>query len=123
MTLSMLMGLSHTPTIIRIQEWVKKHKVSILFDSGATHSFVDPKIVKQFGLTIKRLHKVMKVKVANGQLMPCIYICPEFSWTMGDKFFTFNMVLLKAGGSDIILGMDWVDSVTPIMLHTRPRSI
>lgn len=97
--------------------------MSILIDNGATHSFVDPKIVKQFELTIEPLHKVMKVRVANRQLMPCSYNCPEFTWTMGAESFTFNMVLLKVGRSDIILGMDWVDFVRPIILHTRPRSI
>ncbi|KAH0729581.1 hypothetical protein KY289_000769 [Solanum tuberosum] len=33
------------------------------------------------------------------------------------------MKLMKVGGCDMILGMDWIDMVTPITLHTRPHSI
>ncbi|XP_070002968.1 uncharacterized protein [Nicotiana sylvestris] len=31
--------------------------------------------------------------------------------------------LLKVGGCDIVLGMDWVDNVAPIVLHTKPLSV
>lgn len=35
----------------------------------------------------------------------------------------WDLNVLGVGGSDIVLGMDWLDSVTPILLHTCPRSI
>lgn len=42
---------------------------------------------------------------------------------MNGEAFTFDMSVLRARGSDIILGMDWVKLVVPIMLYTRPLSI
>ncbi|KAF3678379.1 RNA-directed DNA polymerase -like protein [Capsicum annuum] len=30
---------------------------------------------------------------------------------------------MKVGGYDMILGMDWIDMIAPVILHTRPHSI
>lgn len=31
--------------------------------------------------------------------------------------------MLRLGGCDVVLGMDWIDMYAPIELHTRPLSI
>ncbi|OIT27354.1 putative mitochondrial protein, partial [Nicotiana attenuata] len=88
-TLNAIMGRSKAPSTIRITGWVKGQNVVVLLDSGSTHSFVDPMIVKS---------------------------------SSGGKFI-FDIELLKVGGCDIVLGMDWVDTVAPIVLHTKPLSV
>lgn len=50
----------------------------------------------------------MKVKVANNQFM---------------MEFTFDLRLLEIGGCDVVLGMDWIDSVVPVVLNTRTLAI
>ncbi|OIT36196.1 putative mitochondrial protein, partial [Nicotiana attenuata] len=37
--------------------------------------------------------------------------------------FVFDLRLLKVGGCDIVFGMDWIDTVTPFLLSTRPLGI
>lgn len=42
---------------------------------------------------------------------------------MQNEEFVFDLRLIKVGGCDIMLGMDWIDTVTPILLSTRPLGI
>ncbi|XP_019246534.1 PREDICTED: uncharacterized protein LOC109226195 [Nicotiana attenuata] len=122
-TLNVMLGHGDSPTTIRIVGWVKGLKVSVLIDSGATHSFVDPQVAKKWAGNVQELAKPMMVRVANGQLLPNKQVCKNFHWEMQQLPFHFDLRILKAGGCDIILGMDWIDSVTPILLHTKPKSI
>lgn len=42
---------------------------------------------------------------------------------MNEELFEFDLRVLNAGGSDIILGMDWVNTIVAVVLHTRPHNI
>lgn len=42
---------------------------------------------------------------------------------MQGEGFEFEFRMLKIGGCDLILGMDWIDLVAPVVLHTRLHSI
>ncbi|XP_019238918.1 PREDICTED: uncharacterized protein LOC109218971 [Nicotiana attenuata] len=118
-----MLGQNGSSTAIRIEGRIRKFPVMVLIDSGATHSFVDPRVIKQLRLNMVPTDRIMNVKVANGQIMKCNQRCSKFSWTMNGEAFVWDLNVLGAGGSDIVLGMDWLDSVTPVLLHTHPRSI
>lgn len=79
--------------------------ITILVDSGATHSFVDPKIVKQVRLEIQE-HSVLEVSVANGERMYCNQVCRKLRWFMQGHQFEYDLRVLKLGGCDMILGGD-----------------
>ncbi|OIT36599.1 hypothetical protein A4A49_06470 [Nicotiana attenuata] len=55
--------------------------------------------------------------------MRCDKESPLFNCQMQDKLFTFKIMLLKVGGCDMVLGMDWIDIAVPVILHTRPHSL
>lgn len=42
---------------------------------------------------------------------------------MQKEHLDFTLRLLMVEGCDLILGMDWIDMVAPIILHTRPLSL
>lgn len=43
---------------------------------------------------------------------------------MGDNHqFLFDLCWLRVKGCDIVLGIDWIDSVTLILLNTNPHSV
>ncbi|XP_075077224.1 uncharacterized protein LOC142163967 [Nicotiana tabacum] len=65
----------------------------------------------------------MKVVVANGQVMYSDTICLNFQWTMQGELFSFHMRLLKVGGCDLVLGMDWIDQVAKILINTKPNRV
>lgn len=109
--------------MIKIAGLAKKQSVVVLIDTGSTHNFVDLKLVKQLMLKTEPMTRPIRVKEANEQFMRYNLICPIFKWKMNNEIFSFDLRVLNARVADIILGMDWIDTMSPIVLHTRPYSI
>ncbi|KAL2491374.1 Uncharacterized protein Adt_27002 [Abeliophyllum distichum] len=110
-SISALLGTMKHKTI-RIPGVVKGSKISILIDSGSTHSFIDERLVK--GLKLKTDNeKNMLVTVANGQQLNSISICQSLVWQMQGLEFQFKLKALKLWGSDIVLGVDWLSQFGP----------
>lgn len=65
----------------------------------------------------------MRIRVANGKYGRATHTCKVFNWKMHKLEFNFELRLCKVGGCDIALEIDWIDSVTPIVIYTRPPSI
>lgn len=63
------------------------------------------------------------LRVANGHELFCSHFSPSFIWEMGNNQFHFDLKWLQVKGCDIVLGMDWINSVAPLILHTKPHSI
>jgi len=50
-------------------------------------------------------------------------VCQGLKWQIHNDNFVKDFRLLRLGGCDMVLGMDWVDQFAPIQLHTRPLGI
>ncbi|XP_019170443.1 PREDICTED: uncharacterized protein LOC109166012 [Ipomoea nil] len=107
---------------IKLLGLIGKQVVIILVDSGSTHSFVDPKVLDQKGIVAEKTEN-LKVTVANGESMGCDSVCKGLEWQVQKEQFKKDLRVLKLGGCDIVLGMDWIDTYAPIQLHTRPPGI
>lgn len=42
---------------------------------------------------------------------------------MQGEVFGFDIRLMKVGGCDLVLGIDWIDVIAPMVINTRPYSI
>ncbi|XP_059292482.1 uncharacterized protein LOC132045931 [Lycium ferocissimum] len=125
-SINVILGLSNTSSphkTIKIMGFVKKIPIIVLIDTGSTHSFVDPIMLKKLNKQAQFLSKTMKIVVANGQILTCDKICTGFNWKMQEEGFIFDIRVLKIGGCDMVLGMDWIDMIAPIILNTRPFSL
>ncbi|KAL2506908.1 Uncharacterized protein Adt_22529 [Abeliophyllum distichum] len=69
-SLDTLMG-SMKHKMIRIPGRIKGNQISILIDSGSTHSLIDERLVKSLGYTCD-LSKPLEVTVANGQMLEVV---------------------------------------------------
>jgi hypothetical protein len=81
--------------------------VIILFDSGATHSFISNKCGSRVGLNSFQakgsyMISTPRGKIESNQLTRYVPI------QMGSMMMKTNLVLLPLEGMDIILGMDWM---------------
>jgi hypothetical protein len=81
--------------------------VIILFDSGATHSFISDKCVARVGLDSCQTKGSYMIstpgeKINSNQLIRYVPI------QLGSKVIKTDLVLLSLEGMDIILGMDWM---------------
>jgi hypothetical protein len=81
--------------------------VIILFDSGATHSFISDQCGARVGLDSCQAKGSYMIstpggKIGSNQLIRYVLI------QLGSKVIKTNLVLLLLEGMDIILGMDWM---------------
>ncbi|KAJ4765914.1 polyprotein [Rhynchospora pubera] len=96
--------------------------VIALVDSGSTHSFVNPKIVKQSGYS-PTLTKPMEITVANRGKMYYEQKCDDMLWVMCGQEFQFDLKVMEIGSYDLLLGGDWIKKEGPILLDVGAPSI
>jgi hypothetical protein len=91
------------------------HPVTVLFDSGALHSFISSSFVVKHHLPITIMKQTMLVSSPEGE-MRTKHICPAISITIRGVDFLENLIVLDSKGIDIILGMDWLRKYDGVIL-------
>ena len=82
-------------------------KASVLFDSGATGSFISSKFVEKAKIPSEnRTHPIVVTSPLGEN--KCDLICKGVILTIKGRQFTVNPTILPSKGVDIILGMDWL---------------
>jgi hypothetical protein len=84
------------------------HPTTVLFNSGASHSFTSSFVVKH-NLPIAKMKHTMLVSSPRGE-MRTKFICSAISICIKGVDFPSNLILLDSKGIDIILGMDWLSN-------------
>jgi hypothetical protein len=77
----------------------------VLFDSGASHSFISTAYVEKHNLPIALLRCQMIVGSPGGD-MPARQLCPKVKLKIRGVDFVANLIVLESKGIDVILGMD-----------------
>ena len=80
---------------------------TVLFDSGATHSFVTERFVTKGGLVVTQMSRDMLVQIPGSQTRAKM-TCKETPIEILGKNFPANLVILGTQGIDVILGMNWL---------------
>ncbi|XP_019225505.1 PREDICTED: uncharacterized protein LOC109207079 [Nicotiana attenuata] len=106
---------TEVPNTIKLRGESKKNSMSILLDSGSTHSFLDMETAKEMGCAIKETSP-MRVTVANGNHVMSYHTCPTFKWKIQGVEFEDSVRLIRLGGNEMILGGDWMKKHNPILL-------
>jgi predicted aspartyl protease len=83
------------------------HPVIILFDFGASHSFISSKFVAKHNLAITILKYTLIVSLPGGE-MKTKHICLAISIAIGGVDFLLHLIIIDPKSIDIILGMDWL---------------
>jgi hypothetical protein len=86
---------------------IRDHPVKILFDSGATHSFISESLVGKLGLHSCHTKESFVVATAGGRI-PSNTLTKAVPLQFGSKTFLTNLIHLGLGGLDVILGMNWL---------------
>jgi hypothetical protein len=81
--------------------------VVVLFDSGASHSFMSATYVGKHILPLALLKCQMIVSYPGGD-MPARQLCPKVNLKIRGVDFIANHIVLESKGIDVILGMDWL---------------
>ncbi|KAL4348542.1 hypothetical protein GQ457_17G027610 [Hibiscus cannabinus] len=93
---------------------IKGRFLSILVDSGSTHSFVNPGWAKEGTKVIPTSPLV--ITVANGEKLYSKAKSRQLMWKMHGHTFEHDFRVLSMGGSDMVLGVDWMRRYSPISM-------
>jgi hypothetical protein len=94
------------------------HPATILFDSGASHSFISSSFFTKHNLPIATMKQTVLVSSPGGE-MRTKHICPAVSITIRGVDILLNLILLNSKGIDIILGMDWLSKYDGVIKCAR----
>ncbi|XP_020208956.1 uncharacterized protein LOC109793901 [Cajanus cajan] len=88
--------------------------VLFLFDSGATHSFISIDCVRRLGLTVSTLHVDLFVSTLTSISVVMSEMCVRCPIEVFGRRFRVNLLFLPMVDIDIILGMDWLSTITSL---------
>lgn len=120
--LSALSGNSKGVNSILVAGSVLNRKLSVLVDSGSTHSFIDEKMVHDSGYVVV-YSTPMKVTVADGNYVMCYTVCAGFTWKMRGKTFQEYLRIINLGGCDLVMGNDWMKKYNPTKFDHEKRCV
>jgi hypothetical protein len=93
---------------------VNSAPASILFDSGASYSFISAQFVTKHGIPVHSILSHMLVSSSGGN-MKAMYQCLGVNFKIVGREFHANFVVLDSKGIDIIPGMGWLSKVDAVI--------
>jgi predicted aspartyl protease len=81
--------------------------VVILFNSGATHSFINSKFETKVGLDYYPTKGAYMIATPGGKIISN-QICRNVPLQLGSNLIKIDLLVLDLKGMDILLGMDWM---------------
>jgi hypothetical protein len=86
---------------------IESHPAKVLFDTGATHSFVSTSWVEAHDIPIEPMIPPLRVNSVRGKVMSD-RMCPNLRIEIRGIDFPANLVVMGTQGLDAILGMNWL---------------
>lgn len=83
-------------------------KLRVLFDSGATHSFVSLNCVEKLDLPVRDLACELFVSTPASDLVVASKVCCGCPLVIEGRRFKVNLICLPLRDLDVVLGMDWL---------------
>ena len=94
----------------------------VLYDSGATHSFVSNACVKRLGLLVCELQFELVVSTPASRLVRTSSLCARCPVEVEGRRYKVNLICLPLQELEVILGMDWL-SANRILIDCREKRL
>ena len=95
----------------------------VLFDSGASHSFIAASVVIELGLEVETLEEPLYVSSPLGIRARIGMICRGCELEISGTLLTVDLRIMGMSQFDIILGMDWLTAYRVVIDCERRRVI
>jgi hypothetical protein len=111
------------PDVVISMFLVNDTSIVVLFDYGASHSFIPTAYIGKHNLPLALLRCQMVVSSSGGD-MPARQLCPKVNLKIRGVDFVANLIVLESKGIDVILGMEWLSKhkaliVTPTFYKNK----
>ena len=95
----------------------------MLFDSGASHSFITASVVIELGLEVEALEEPLYVSSPLGIRARIGMICRGCELEISGIILTVDLRVMDMLEFDVILGMDWLTAYRVVIDYERMRVI
>ena len=93
----------------------------VLFDSGASHSFIAASVVIELGLEVETLEEPLYVSSSLGIRARIGMICRGCELEISGTLLTVDLRIMDMSEFDVILGMDWLTAYRVVIDCERRR--
>ncbi|KAF9677931.1 hypothetical protein SADUNF_Sadunf08G0159200 [Salix dunnii] len=121
-SLHAIMGENSGGKTMKIHGIIGEHHLLILIDSGITHNFLGTQWVTTLGLNCES-KRGLQVMVANGNKVRSPGQCLNVPVTMGNQLINIDFFVLHLTGIDAVLGVNWLQTLGPILWDFRAKSM
>ncbi|XP_027351230.1 uncharacterized protein LOC113862339 [Abrus precatorius] len=101
---------SKSEELIRGKCIIKYRLLDVLFDSGATYSFISVDCMRCLELPLSELSCDVIVSTSMGKPVATSFVCLGCPVMVHGRSFSIDLICLPLSQLDIILGMDWLSS-------------
>jgi hypothetical protein len=95
------------PGVVLGEFLVEFTPATVLFDLGASHSFIAAKFVEKHGIPSTPLAVPLVTRTPGSDLL-CKLRCSQVRILLSGVVFLADLTILPSQGIDVILGMDWL---------------
>ncbi|XP_038719836.1 uncharacterized protein LOC120012486 [Tripterygium wilfordii] len=107
-------SVDQTSKTMKVNGLTRDHPVLILIDSGSTLNFVDSILIKKLGWQFAKT-KEFEVSIADGGKVRGMGCCVASPLGIGNYNCTTNLFVLPPDGYDVILGVQWLSTISPVL--------
>ena len=87
----------------------RDHPIRVLFDTGASHSFISKELVDTFSLDVLCLMTSLRIANPVGGSATISLLCKDVEIILCDFSFRADLHVMRYLGFGMILGMDWLN--------------
>ena len=95
--------------MIEVEGMINNHVITILIDSGSSHSYIDPRMVESLHLPRSKHGKSWLVQLATGAKRKVVELVKSCLMDMNGLSTRDELNILPLGSYDCLVGMDWLD--------------
>ena len=93
----------------------------MLFDYGASHSFIATSVVIELGLEVETLEEPLYVSSSLGIRVRIGMLCRGCELEISGTLLTVDLRIMDMSEFDVILGMDWLTAYRVVIDYERKR--
>jgi hypothetical protein len=95
--------------MIEVEGMINNQTITILIDSGTSHSYIDPRMVESFHFMRSKHGKYWLVQLATGAKRKVVGLFNSYPVDMNGLSTRDELNILPLGSYDCPIGMDWLD--------------
>ncbi|GJR22870.1 putative reverse transcriptase domain-containing protein [Tanacetum coccineum] len=96
------------PNVVTGMFLLNQHLVKVLFDSGADRSFISISLASKLKIPSITIDTFYDIEMADGNLVSTNTVIKGCTLTLLNQPFEIDLMPIKLGSFDIVIGMDWL---------------